>query len=152
MKHIPLSIPHLSGQEMRYVTEALETNWVAPLGPNVEAFEAAMKTYSGAAATLATSSGTAAIHLALATLGVTAGDDVFCQSLTFIASTNPIRYVGARPVLIDSEPETWNMSPAALRRAMIQAATRGRLPKAVIVVHLYGVVAKIEEIAALGGV
>jgi len=149
MKHIPLSIPHLSGQEMRYVTEALETNWVAPLGPNVEAFEAAMKTYSGSAATLATSSGTAAIHLALATLGVTAGDDVFCQSLTFIASTNPIRYVGARPVLIDSEPETWNMSPAALRRAMIQAATRGRLPKAVIVVHLYGVVAKIEEIAAI---
>src|SRR5690606_8719899 len=80
MKHIPLSIPHLSGQEIRYVTEALETNWVAPLGPNVEAFEAAMKTYSGAAATLATSSGTAAIHLALATLDFTAGDDVFCQS------------------------------------------------------------------------
>lgn len=149
MKHIPLSIPHLSGQEARYVTEALETNWVAPLGPNVDAFERDMQIYTGAGATLATSSGTAAIHLALATLGVTAGDDVFCQSLTFIASTNPIRYVGARPVLIDSEAETWNMSPAALRRALIQAATRGRLPKAVIVVHLYGVAAQIEEIAAL---
>jgi len=149
MKHIPLSIPHLSGQEARYVTEALETNWVAPLGPNVDAFEREMKAYTGARAALATSSGTAAIHLALATLGVTTGDDVFCQSLTFIASTNPIRYVGARPVLIDSEEETWNMSPVALRRALIQAATRGRLPKAVIVVHLYGVAAQIEEIAAL---
>ncbi|KOP30291.1 pyridoxal phosphate-dependent aminotransferase [Exiguobacterium sp. BMC-KP] len=149
MKHIPLSIPHLSGQEARYVTEALETNWVAPLGPNVDAFERDMLTYTGASATLATSSGTAAIHLALATLGVTAGDDVFCQSLTFIASTNPIRYVGAQPVLIDSEEETWNMSPVALRRALLQAATRGRLPKAVIVVHLYGVAAQIEEIAAL---
>lgn len=149
MKHIPLSIPHLSGQEARYVTEALETNWVAPLGPNVDAFERDMQAYTGAGATLATSSGTAAIHLALATLGVTTGDDVFCQSLTFIASTNPIRYVGARPVLIDSEEETWNMSPVALRRALIQAATRGKLPKAVIVVHLYGVAAQIEEIAAL---
>ncbi|WP_313123082.1 aminotransferase class I/II-fold pyridoxal phosphate-dependent enzyme, partial [Exiguobacterium sp.] len=149
MKHIPLSIPHLSGQEARYVTEALETNWVAPLGPNVDAFERDMQAYTGAGATLATSSGTAAIHLALATLGVTTGDDVFCQSLTFIASTNPIRYVGARPVLIDSEEETWNMSPVALRRALIQAATRGRLPKAVIVVHLYGVAAQIEEIAAI---
>ncbi|WP_426272370.1 aminotransferase class I/II-fold pyridoxal phosphate-dependent enzyme [Exiguobacterium sp. R-17] len=149
MKHIPLSIPHLSGQEARYVNEALETNWVAPLGPNVDAFERDMQAYTGASATLATSSGTAAIHLALATLGVTTGDDVFCQSLTFIASTNPIRYVGARPVLIDSEEETWNMSPVALRRALIQAATRGRLPKAVIVVHLYGVAAQIEEIAAL---
>lgn len=149
MKHIPLSIPHLSGREARYVTEALETNWVAPLGPNVDAFERDMQAYTGAGATLATSSGTAAIHLALATLGVTTGDDVFCQSLTFIASTNPIRYVGARPVLIDSEEETWNMSPVALRRALIQAATRGKLPKAVIVVHLYGVAAQIEEIAAL---
>ncbi|WP_312066939.1 aminotransferase class I/II-fold pyridoxal phosphate-dependent enzyme [Exiguobacterium sp.] len=149
MKHIPLSIPHLSGQEARYVTEALETNWVAPLGPNVDAFERDMQAYTGAGATLATSSGTAAIHLALATLGVTTGEDVFCQSLTFIASTNPIRYVGARPVLIDSEEETWNMSPVALRRALIQAATRGRLPKAVIVVHLYGVAAQIEEIAAI---
>ncbi|WP_251137132.1 aminotransferase class I/II-fold pyridoxal phosphate-dependent enzyme [Exiguobacterium sp. H66] len=149
MKQIPLSIPHLSGQEARYVTEALETNWVAPLGPNVEAFEAGMRAYTKTEAALATSSGTAAIHLALATLGVTTGDDVFCQSLTFVASVNPIRYVGARPVLIDSEEETWNMSPAALRRAMIQAATRGRLPKAVIVVHLYGVVAKIEELSAI---
>jgi len=149
MKHIPLSIPHLSGQEARYVTEALETNWVAPLGPNVDAFERDMRSYTGAGAALATSSGTAAIHLALATLGVTTGDDVFCQSLTFIASTNPIRYVGASPVLIDSEEETWNMSPVALRRALIQAATRGKLPKAVIVVHLYGVAAQIEEIAAL---
>lgn len=149
MKHIPLSIPHLSGQEARYVTEALETNWVAPLGPNVDAFEREMRAYTGARVALATSSGTAAIHLALATLGITAGDDVFCQSLTFIASTNPIRYVGASPVLIDSEEETWNMSPIALRRALIQAATRGKLPKAVIVVHLYGVAAQIEEIAAL---
>ncbi len=87
MKHIPLSIPHLSDREARYVTEALETNWVAPLGPNVDAFEREMQVYTGARAALATSSGTAAIHLALATLGVTTGDDVFCQSLTFIASS-----------------------------------------------------------------
>lgn len=146
---IPLSIPHLSGHEAIYVQEALDSNWVAPLGPNVEAFEEGMRNYTGAGAALATSSGTAAIHLALVALGVEAGDTVFCQSLTFIASTNPIRYVGATPVLIDSEKETWNMSPVALRRALLQAATRGKLPKAVIVVHLYGVAAEIGEIARI---
>ncbi|MCC5891101.1 aminotransferase class I/II-fold pyridoxal phosphate-dependent enzyme [Exiguobacterium sp.] len=143
---ILLSRPHMSGYEMKYVEEAFSTNWVAPLGPNVDGFEQEMATYVDHSFTLATSSGTAALHLALLLLGVERGDSVFCQSLTFVASVNPIRYVGANPVFIDSEDATWNMSPQALRKALVQAATKGKLPKAVIVVHLYGVVAKVGEI------
>lgn len=144
--NILLSKPHMSGREMAYIEEAFESNWIAPLGPNVNAFEAEVAAYADHPYALATSSGTAALHLALLTLDIGTGDTVFCQSLTFVASVNPIRYVGAIPVLIDSETTTWNMSPDALRKAFVQAATKGKLPKAVIVVHLYGVVAKIGEI------
>lgn len=147
--NILLSSPHLSGREHVYTDEAFRTNWVAPLGPNVTAFEEEMARYVDHPYTLATSSGTAALHLALLNLRIQPGDTVFCQSLTFVASVNPIAYVGARPVLIDSEPDTWNMSPDALRKAMLQAASSGHLPKAVIVVHLYGVMAKIEEIVQI---
>lgn len=144
--NILLSKPHMSGREMAYIEEAFASNWIAPLGPNVNAFEAEVAAYADHPHALATSSGTAALHLALLTLGVGTNDTVFCQSLTFVASVNPIRYVGAIPVFIDSETTTWNMSPDALRKAFVQAATKGKLPKAVIVVHLYGVVAKIGEI------
>ncbi|WP_214694629.1 aminotransferase class I/II-fold pyridoxal phosphate-dependent enzyme [Exiguobacterium sp. s160] len=144
--NILLSKPHMSGREMAYVEEAFASNWIAPLGPNVNAFEEELGKYVDHTHTLATSSGTAALHLALLTLGIERGDVIFCQSLTFVASVNPILYVGATPVFIDSEKETWNMSPEALRKALVQAATKGTLPKAVIVVHLYGVVAKIGEI------
>ncbi|WP_074035775.1 aminotransferase class I/II-fold pyridoxal phosphate-dependent enzyme [Exiguobacterium sp. AT1b] len=143
---ILLSKPHMSGREMAYVEEAFASNWIAPLGPNVNAFEEELGKYVDHPHTLATSSGTAALHLALLTLGIERGDVIFCQSLTFVASVNPILYVRAIPVFIDSEKETWNMSPEALRKALVQAATKGKLPKAVIVVHLYGVVAKIGEI------
>ncbi|MDA5560965.1 aminotransferase class I/II-fold pyridoxal phosphate-dependent enzyme [Exiguobacterium sp. MMG028] len=143
---ILLSKPHMSGREMAYVEEAFASNWIAPLGPNVNAFEEELGKYVDHSHALATSSGTAALHLALLTLGIERGDVIFCQSLTFVASVNPILYVGATPVFIDSEKETWNMSPEALRKALVQAATKGKLPKAVIVVHLYGVVAKIGEI------
>lgn len=143
---ILLSKPHMSGREMAYVEEAFASNWIAPLGPNVNAFEEELGKYVDHPHALATSSGTAALHLALLTLGIERGDVIFCQSLTFVASVNPILYVGATPVFIDSERETWNMSPEALRKALVQAATKGKLPKAVIVVHLYGVVAKIGEI------
>lgn len=144
--NILLSKPHMSGREMAYIEEAFASNWIAPLGPNVNAFEAEVAAYADHPHALATSAGTAALHLALLTLGVGTNDTVFCQSLTFVASVNPIRYVGAIPVFIDSETTTWNMSPDALRKAFVQAATKGKLPKAVIVVHLYGVVAKIGEI------
>ena len=147
--NILLSQPHMSGREMAYVEEAFSSNWIAPLGPNVNAFEQEVTAYADHPHALATSSGTAALHLALLTLNIGAGDVVFCQSLTFVASVNPIRYVGATPVFIDSEADTWNMSPDALRKALVQAATKGKLPKAVIVVHLYGVVAKIGEIRQL---
>ncbi|WP_430535357.1 DegT/DnrJ/EryC1/StrS family aminotransferase [Listeria rocourtiae] len=134
---------------MEYIREAVDSNWVAPLGPNVDEMERLAKEYTGAKAALATNSGTAAIHLALATMEVGSGDVVFCQSFTFIASANPIVYQGATPVFIDSEPDTWNMSPEALRRALEDSATTGSLPKAIIVVHLYGQSAKMDELQAL---
>ncbi|MFC5406788.1 DegT/DnrJ/EryC1/StrS family aminotransferase [Cohnella soli] len=149
LDRIYLSSPHMSGREQQYIQEAFDTNWVAPLGPNVDAFEAEIAAHAGTAGAAALSSGTAAIHLALELLGVGAGDVVFCSSLTFIASANPILYQGAEPVFIDSEPETWNMSPGALRRAFEEADRKGRLPKAVIVVHLYGQSAKMAEITEL---
>lgn len=128
----------MSGLEQEYIKEAFQTNWIAPLGPNVDAFEREMSNYIGGAGALALSSGTVAIHLALRLLGVTAGDVVFCSSLTFVASANPILYMGASPVFIDSEPDSWNMSPTALERAMSDAQAKGKLPKAVIIVSLYG--------------
>lgn len=146
---IYLSPPHMSGNEQKYIQEAFETNWIAPLGPNVDAFEKELAAYVGSKGAAAVSSGTAAIHLALRLLGVGQGDVVFCSSLTFVASANPILYQGAEPVFIDSEPETWNMSPRALERAMEGAKREGKLPKAVIVVNLYGQSAKMDEILAI---
>ncbi len=141
-----LSPPHLSGNEAKYIQEAIETNWIAPLGPNVDAFEKELADYVGVNGAVAVSSGTAAIHLALSLLEVSKGDTVFCSSLTFVASANPILYQGADPVFIDSEPDTWNMSPVALERAFRDAKLVGKLPKAVIVVNLYGQSAKMDEI------
>ncbi len=143
---IYLSSPHMSGKEQSYINDAFETNWIAPLGPNVDGFEREIAEYTGVADAAAVSSGTAAIHLALRLLDVQAGDIVFCSSLTFVASANPIVYEGAVPVFIDSEPETWNMSPDALERALQDAEV---LPKAVIVVNLYGQSAKMDEIMAI---
>jgi pyridoxal phosphate-dependent aminotransferase EpsN len=139
----------MSGNEQKYINEAFETNWIAPLGPNVDAFEKELAKYVGSKGAAAVSSGTAAIHLALRLLGVQQGDTVFCSSFTFIASANPILYQGAEPVFIDSEPDTWNMSPLALERAMEEAKQEGKLPKAVIVVNLYGQSAKMDEILAI---
>lgn len=147
--YIYLSPPHMTGNEKAYIEEAFETNWIAPLGPNVDAFEKEVATYVGASEALAVCSGTAAIHLALSLLNVNKGDRVFCQSLTFIASANPIIYQGAEPVFIDSEPDTWNMSPVALERALNEAFLEKKLPKAVIVVNLYGQSAKMDEILHL---
>lgn len=144
-----LSPPHMSGNEQKYINEAFETNWIAPLGPNVDAFEKELAEYVGSKGAAAVSSGTAAIHLALRLLDVQQGDRVFCSSLTFIASANPILYQGAEPVFIDSEPDTWNMSPLALERAMEAAKKEGKLPKAVVVVNLYGQSAKMDEILAI---
>lgn len=135
---IYLSPPHITGREMDFVRNVFESNWIAPLGPHVDAFEQEMASYIGVKSALALSSGTAAIHLGLKLLGVEQGDVVFCSSLTFSASVNPVMYVGATPVFIDSDPETWNMCPEALKLAFETAKKEGRLPKAVIVVDLYG--------------
>lgn len=137
-KRIYLSPPHMSGTELGFITEAFKTNWVAPLGPHVDAFERELAVYVGAKGAAALSSGTAATHLALRLLGVGPGDVVFCSTLTFIASANPILYQGAKPVFIDSEPASWNMSPAALERAFIDAEKTGTMPKGVVVVNIYG--------------
>lgn len=139
----------MSGKEHKYINTAFETNWIAPLGPNVDEFEKEIAHYVGVNEAVALSSGTAAIHLALLLLDVGKGDKVFCSSLTFIASANPIIYQGAEPVFIDSEPDTWNMSPQALERAFEEAFRDGALPKAVIVVNLYGQSAKMEEISTI---
>lgn len=148
-ERVLLSPPHMSGEEIKYIDEAFRTNWIAPLGPNVDAFEKEIAHYLGVNEAVAVSSGTAAIHLALILLDVKKGDRVFCSSLTFVASANPIVYQGAEPVFIDSEWDTWNMSPEALRKALVEAAKEGKLPKAVIVVNLYGQSAKMDEILAL---
>lgn len=143
-----LSSPHMSdeGYEMDYIKEAFDTNWIAPLGENVNRFESEICEITGAKDAVALSAGTAALHLGLKALGVGEGDVVFCQSLTFSASANPIIYQNAVPVFIDSEEDTWNMSPDALERAFKKYDTKGLRPKAVIVVHLYGNSAKIHEI------
>ncbi|WP_242219247.1 DegT/DnrJ/EryC1/StrS aminotransferase family protein [Bacillus cereus group sp. BfR-BA-01380] len=148
-KRIYLSTPHMSGNEQKYIQEAFDTNWIAPLGPNVDAFEKEVASFVGTRDAAAVSSGTAAIHLALRLLDVQKGDKVFCSSLTFVATANPIIYLGAEPIFIDSEPETWNMSPQALERALSDAHTEGKLPKAIIVVNLYGQSAKMDEICSL---
>ena len=150
-KRLYLSPPHRSGNEQMYISQAFETNWIAPLGPNVKALEEEFAKYAGTKGALAVSSGTAAIHLALQVLGVTTGDTVFCSSLTFIASANPIIYQGAKPVFIDSESDTWNMSPKALELALEYAKKNREIPKAVILVHLFGQSAKVDEIKGICG-
>ncbi|MDK2821971.1 MAG: pyridoxal phosphate-dependent aminotransferase EpsN [Clostridia bacterium] len=145
-KRIYLSSPHLSGYEEEYIKEAFTTNWVAPLGPNVDAFEKELAEYVGAKGAVALSSGTAGIHLALRYLGVEREDMVFCSTFTFIASVNPVLYQGGNPVFIDSEPTNWNMSPEALRKAFKWAVKNGKLPKAVVVVDLYGQSADMKPI------
>lgn len=145
-ERILLSSPHMGGNEQKYINEAFETNWIAPLGANVDGFEKELAEYVGTQGAAAVSSGTAAIDLALNLLGVGAGDIVFCSSLTFIASANPIIYRGATPVFIDSEWDTWNMSPQALENAFMEATEEGKLPKAVIIVNLYGQSAKMDEL------
>ena len=145
-----LSFPHLGGNEMQYINEAFRESWVVPLGPNVDEFERRLETYLSASNVVALSAGTAALHLGLVELGVTAGDEVLCQSFTFAASANPVKYQGANPVFVDSEPDTWNMSPDALERAIIdRKRVTGRYPKAIVVVHLYGMPAKMSEIMAI---
>ncbi|WP_051620843.1 DegT/DnrJ/EryC1/StrS family aminotransferase [Paenibacillus sp. UNC451MF] len=146
---IYLSAPHMSENELKYIQDAFDTNWIAPLGPHVDAFEKELAAHVGVRDAAAVISGTAAIHLALRLIGIKEGDVVFCSSLTFVASANPIVYMGANPVFIDSEPETWNMSPQALERALADAYVEGSLPKAVIVVNLYGQSAKMDEIVML---
>lgn len=149
-----LSSPHMGGNERKYVNEAFDTNWVAPLGPNVNGLEQDIEGFlkgnqGDEVHVAALSSGTAAIHLGLILLGVKAGDEVICQSMTFSASANPIAYLGAIPVFVDSEPDTWNMSPEFLEKAINDRIARGRKPKAIIPVHLYGMPAKMEEIMAI---
>jgi pyridoxal phosphate-dependent aminotransferase EpsN len=148
-KRIYLSPPDMSGKELTYINEAFRSNWIAPLGPNVDAFEQEIVKYVGVKEAVAVNSGTAAIHLALSLLQVKAGDVVFCSTLTFVASANPILYQGAEPVFIDSEPETWNMSPESLEQAFRDSINNGKLPKAVIVVNLYGQSAKMDEIVSI---
>lgn len=154
-----LSYPHMGGTELKYINEAFETEWVLPLGPNVNGFEQDLQTFTGSPHAAALSSGTAALHLALILLDVKPGDFVICQSFTFSASANPIAYQGAIPVFVDSEPDTWNMSPAHLETA-IKACMSGEMrykeqkmpaakPKAIVPVHLYGMPAKMGEIVKM---
>ncbi len=137
-QRIWMSSPHLGEEESAFVEEAFRTNWIAPLGPHVDGFEKELAAHVGMGHAAAVSSGTAAIHLGLLLLGVKPGDTVFCSSLTFVGSANPINYCNARPVFIDSEPETWNMSPQALARAFEWAKRENRLPRCVVIVNLYG--------------
>jgi dTDP-4-amino-4,6-dideoxygalactose transaminase len=150
-KKIWLSLAHMSGREQDFIKEAFDTNWVVPLGPNVNGFEADLEKYIGENKhVVALSAGTAALHLALVMLGVKAGDEVICQSFTFAASANPITYLGATPVFVDSELDTWNMDPQLLEQAILdRKAVTGKYPKAIIPVHLYGMPAKMDEIMAI---
>jgi dTDP-4-amino-4,6-dideoxygalactose transaminase len=148
-KKIWLSSPHMGGAEQKYVREAFDSNWIAPLGANVDGFEDDLVRYTGAKAASALTTGTAAIHLALYILGVGPGDEALASSFTFAATVNPIRYLGATPILIDSEPETWNMCPKILEKAITDRIRKGKKPKAIIPVHLYGMPAKIDEIMAV---
>ena len=145
-----LSSPHMGGSERQFVKEAFDTNWVAPLGPNVNGFEKDIAAFLDKDIYVsALSSGTAAIHLALIILGIKAGDEVICQSMTFSASANPICYLGATPVFIDSENETWNMNPVFLETAIKDRIQKGKKPKGIIAVHLYGMPAKMDEIITI---
>ena len=150
-KRIWLSLAHMGGKEQDFIKEAFDTNWVVPLGPNVDGFEKDLEQFLGNEVHVAAlSAGTAAIHVGLVQLGVTQGDEVICQSFTFSASANPIAYQGAKPVFVGSEPDTWNMSPRFLREAIEdRIAKTGKKPKAIIPVHLYGMPARMDEILAI---
>ncbi len=158
---ILLCLAHMSGNEIKYINEAFDDNWVVPLGPNVNGFELDLETYLNHSTepapqmhkhVVALSAGTAAIHLGLVQLGVGRGDEVICQSFTFSASANPILYQGATPVFVDSEPDTWNMSPELLEQAIIdRKRVTGRYPKAIIIVHLYGMPAMMDELMSIAG-
>lgn len=150
-KRIFLCLAHMSGQEMKFVQEAFDTNWVVPLGPNVNGFEKDLESFMGQQKRIvALSSGTAAVHLALIACGVKAGDEVIVQTFTFCASSHPITYLGAKPVFVDSESDTWNMSPELLEEAIKdRIAKTGRKPKAIVPVYLYGMPAKIDEILSV---
>lgn len=145
-----LSSPHMGGNELKYIHEAFDANWVAPLGPNVNGFEEDIEKFLEADVKVAAlSAGTAALHLALIECEVQPGDEVICQSMTFSASANPIAYCGAKPVFIDSEPDTWNLCPIALETAIKDRIAKGKTPKAIIAVHLYGMPYKVDEIHAI---
>lgn len=145
-----LSPPHMSGKEQQYINKAFQSNWIAPLGPNVDGFENDLKHYLGKSTYVtALSSGTAALHLALILIGVNKDDEVICQSNTFSASANPIVYQGAQPIFVDSEPDTWNLCPKLLERAIKDRIKKGKKPKAIISVHLYGMPYKVDEISKI---
>ena len=150
-KRIYLCLAHMSGNEMKYIQEAFDTNWVVPLGPNVNGFEADLKAFAGEnKEVVALSAGTAAVHLALLACGVGPGDEVLVQTFTFCASSHPVTYLGATPVFVDSESETWNMNPQLLETAILDRMEKtGRKPKAIVPVYLYGMPAKIDEIMAV---
>lgn len=148
-KKIWLSSPHMGGKELEFIQEAFDTNWIAPLGPHVDQFENELSDYIGVKSIAVFSSGTAAIHLALILLGVESGDEVLCQSFTFSASANPIVYQGATPVFIDSEKDTWNIDPNLLELAIKDRMKNSKKPKAIILVHLYGMPAKMAELIAI---
>lgn len=148
---IYLCLAHMSGEEQKFIKEAFDTNWVVPLGPNVNGFEADLEAFVGEdKRVVALSAGTAAVHLALIACGVKAEDEVLCQSFTFCASANPITYLGAKPIFIDSEADTWNMDPELLEKAIIDRIEKtGKKPKAIVPVYLYGMPGKLEEIMAI---
>lgn len=150
LEKIWLSSPHMGGNELKYIHDAFDNNWVAPLGPNVNGFERDLEDFLGGDVKIAAlSAGTAALHLALIECEVGYGDEVICQSMTFSASANPIAYQGAVPVFVDSETDTWNMCPIGLRSAIKDRLAKGKKPKAIIIVHLYGMPAKMDEIIAV---
>ena len=149
-KKILLSPPHMGGTEQDYIAQAFQDNWIAPIGPHINLFENRLADFIGEKSkVVALNSGTAAIHLGLQLLGVQNGDEVLCQSLTFVASVNPILYLGATPVFVGSEKETWNMCPDALEKAILNRLENGIQPKAILLVHLYGMPAKMDEIVTL---
>ena len=148
-KRIWLSPPHMGRNELSFVQEAFDTNWIAPLGPNVDAFEKELSLLFNGNYVAAVNSGTAALHLALNLLNVSNGDEVICQTFTFAASANPVVYLGATPVFVDSEPDTWNMDPELLEKAILDRLSLGKNIKAVVVVNLYGMPAKMEQILAV---
>jgi dTDP-4-amino-4,6-dideoxygalactose transaminase len=150
-KQIYLSPPHMTGEELVYMTEAIQSNWVAPVGPHIDSFEKELAECVGVEDTVVVNSGTSAIHLALLAVGVSHGDEVICPSLTFCATANPVVYCGARPIFVDSEMETWNLDPGLLREAVSDRIKKtGKKPAAILVVHLYGMPAKMNEILSVG--